>query len=605
MRALLFVAIALVGSALGDEVPTEENVLVLSKSNFDGVVSSNNFILVEFYAPWCGHCKSLAPEYAKAATKLSEEGSPIKLAKVDATQEQELAENYGVRGYPTLKFFKNGNPIDYTGGRQADDIVAWLKKKTGPPAVEVSSLEQAKELTAANNVIVFGFFPDQETDNAKTFLNVAGLTDDTIFAIVADEKLAKDLESEANTIVLFKNFEEPKVVYDGEVTEDAIKKWVFVNSMPYIVEFSHETASKIFGGQIKYHLLLFLSKKNGDFEKYIDVLKPVAKNYQDKIMTVAIDTDEDDHQRILEFFGMKKEEVPSARLIALEQDMAKYKPPTNELSANAIEEFVQSFFDGKLKQHLLSEELPADWAAKPVKVLVATNFDDVVFDTTKRVLVEFYAPCCHWAAKPVKVLVATNFDDVVFDTTKRVLVEFYAPWCGHCKQLAPIYDKLGEHFEKDEDTIIAKMDATVNELEHTKITSFPTIKLYTKDNQVIDNVTLTISKMDATVNELEHTKITSFPTIKLYTKDNQVIDNVTLTISKMDATVNELEHTKITSFPTIKLYTKDNQVKDYNGERTLAGLTKFVEMDGETGEPTPSPEFEDDQEDEQPARDEL
>ncbi|MCP6116865.1 hypothetical protein NL387_26625, partial [Klebsiella pneumoniae] len=88
-------------------------------------------------------------------------------------------------------------------------------------------------------------------------------------------------------------------------------------------------------------------------------------------MTVAIDADEDEHQRILEFFGMKKDEVPSARLIALEQDMAKYKPSSNELSPNAIEEFVQSFFDGTLKQHLLSEDLPADWASKPVKVLVA------------------------------------------------------------------------------------------------------------------------------------------------------------------------------------------------------------------------------------------
>lgn len=61
---------------------------------------------------------------------------------------------------------------------------------------------------------------------------------------------------------------------------------------------------------------------------------------------------------------------------------------------------------------------------------------------------------------------------------------FFSVRCGHCKQLEPIYEKLAEHFEKDDDIVIAKMDATANELEHTKITSFPTIKLYSKDNQV-------------------------------------------------------------------------------------------------------------------------
>jgi len=109
-------------------------------------------------APWCGHCKALAPEYVKAAKKLEDQGSAIKLGKVDATEEGELAEENGVKGYPTLKFYRNGKQMDYSGGRTADEIVNWLLKKTGPAAATLASADELQKLIDDNEVAVVGFF---------------------------------------------------------------------------------------------------------------------------------------------------------------------------------------------------------------------------------------------------------------------------------------------------------------------------------------------------------------------------------------------------------------------------------------------------------------
>merc|ERR1711936_1254181 len=240
------------------EISKEEGVLVLTNDNFQEALDTNEYILVEFYAPWCGHCKSLAPEYAKAAGVLAEKDSPIKLGKVDATEEGPLAEKFEVRGYPTLKFFKNGKPTEYNGGRTADTIVTWVEKKTGPAAVALADVAAAAKFVEDNEIAVLGFFADAEGEAAKAFLEVAGGNDDLKFAFGTAD-IAAEYKVEGDAIVLFKKFDEGRNdLTEGLTDVEGITKFVASSALPLVVEFNQETAQKIFSGEIKSHLLMFL-----------------------------------------------------------------------------------------------------------------------------------------------------------------------------------------------------------------------------------------------------------------------------------------------------------------------------------------------------------
>jgi len=126
------------------------DVLVLDSDNFDSHVGGDQAAFVEFYAPWCGHCKSLAPEYEIVATAFK--GQPVKIANVDADKHRDLGGRFGVSGFPTLKFFPAGSkePEAYNGGRSAKDIIDFVNGKTGLNGRVKSSPTAVTVLTTDN-----------------------------------------------------------------------------------------------------------------------------------------------------------------------------------------------------------------------------------------------------------------------------------------------------------------------------------------------------------------------------------------------------------------------------------------------------------------------
>lgn len=109
----------------------QANVMTLTNDNFDSVVNGDKFAFVEFYAPWCGHCKSLAPTYEKLGEAFAK--TEVIIAKVDADADKTLSSRFGVQGFPTLKYFPKGStsPEDYSGGRDVKDLVSFIESKSG------------------------------------------------------------------------------------------------------------------------------------------------------------------------------------------------------------------------------------------------------------------------------------------------------------------------------------------------------------------------------------------------------------------------------------------------------------------------------------------
>jgi len=111
--------------------------VILTTDNFDELTQSGDW-LVEFYAPWCGHCKRLAPIWDQLASEADES---LHVGKVDCTTNNPVCSRFSVRGYPTIKLLQHGQPKDYSGARTVEAFLSFYRNaKTTAPAEKKDEL---------------------------------------------------------------------------------------------------------------------------------------------------------------------------------------------------------------------------------------------------------------------------------------------------------------------------------------------------------------------------------------------------------------------------------------------------------------------------------
>ena len=304
---------------------------------------------------------------------------------------------------------------------------------------------------SSDRVVVVGFFRDQACPQYPILEAVARVLSSTLtFGAVTDldglpEEL-RNIAGEAPKIVVFRKFEEPRVVYEGPFVSDDISEFVLTHSKPLVDDISPENYASYSKSALPLGFVFYTDAAERG------ILYPtffaLATEFRDRMNFVFVDSQKySAHAKNLNLVVGK---WPAFAIHSITSNKKFPHPQDKPLTLESCHALVKGVLDGSLTPVPMSEPEPA-----------SNN-------------------------GPVKTVVGSTFDKIVLDPTYDVLVEFYAPWCGHCKELAPVLEELGQLMLGDSHVVIAKMDATANDVPDTarlELQGFPTLALYRADNK--------------------------------------------------------------------------------------------------------------------------
>jgi len=502
MKVFGFVCfVAVLALALGDDA---SKVVELTGDNFKEK-TSEGFWLVEFFAPWCGHCKKLTPTWEHLANELD---GKYNIAKVDCTQHRPTCTDLGVSGFPTIKLLENGEEKQkYQGPRTATGFTKFLQENGGLSAdVVVKDLatetreapKAAAEPEGPSDVVVLGEdFAEKTKDGlwfikfyapwcghckslAPTWANLAtqlkgkakiGKVDCTVHKSACSQfsvkgyptlKLLKDgaefqAYSGARSIPAFEKFLKEHEAIPADLTlapmPDAPKKAAAEKPKAEAVDEGPSdviTLGADFEEKVKEgtFFVKFYAPWCGHCKKLVPAWSHLASELKGKANIAKVDCTV--HKEACSKFGVRG--YPTLKLL---KDGEEFQAYSGGRSVPAFEKF--------LKEH---DVISAD-----------TTVKDLAGDKAAE-----KAPAKEAEPEgPTNVIVLGDADFEEKTKEGNWLVKFYAPWCGHCKRLVPTWEELATLVNKGPDASyrVAKVDCT----KHSSVCSgqgvkgYPTLKL--------------------------------------------------------------------------------------------------------------------------------
>uniref|UniRef100_A0A7S4P9W3 protein disulfide-isomerase n=1 Tax=Paramoeba aestuarina TaxID=180227 RepID=A0A7S4P9W3_9EUKA len=393
-------------------------VVEANSENFADLIE-NNLTFVEFYAPWCQHCQSIAPELDRAADRLKD---TARIAKIDATQNEELARKHGVEGFPTLLIFHEGQIIPYKGERTSGEIVSFIKKLLAPAYITLKTRKELLNFQKGKQTKLIYYSCNEETPEKNVFLSYANANRDAYsYAMVTDTSLFENQSKDF--IEMHKPFDNKKSRLE-DVSEASFLRWLQVEGFRLVDEL----------GPGKYEAYirrglpiawLFVEDLGKESKEVLQTIRRVATNFKGHLSFVYLDVTK--FPTLGEQFGLYDRAFPAFVIANQQQETFRF-PKTSDMNHDEIRLFCQDFLDNKLTKTMRSQPKP-----------LGEREDGL------------------------KIVVGSTFEESVLNSPSAVLISFIAPWCKECNALEAVLSEIAREFKDDSSIQIALIDVSKND----------------------------------------------------------------------------------------------------------------------------------------------
>ncbi|KAH8105423.1 thioredoxin-domain-containing protein [Cristinia sonorae] len=255
-------------------------VIALNGRTFPEVVSGGH-IFVKFFAPWCGHCKKLAPVWKELARDMR---GKLTVAEVNCDDNASICKDEGVTGYPMLQYYPNGRDtkMEYTGGRKLDQLVAFAERLSGPPALMLNDGDLS-QVVADHPAVYLLLRAATDTSSVKHVIESSHVLFGTPpIYISSSPALFKQFDVDPSTSVLLalKDHEEqyPAAHYefDSGSNKAKLEAWLVHNKLPTVLELHTDTFQEVMNAA-SHPLVVLVAAPKSYYNQVVPKVKHIAQ----------------------------------------------------------------------------------------------------------------------------------------------------------------------------------------------------------------------------------------------------------------------------------------------------------------------------------------